>query len=145
MTARKAVSTFEEYARSLKDSFMVPPPSALFDVEIVGNVLVITPRENLGEFGITHFEQEAPILLQFWNEAGAIHAIVDFHRTDYFGSTMLGLLVKLGRYAAGLGGRLVMCGVSNHEAEVIAVAGLQHQWPTCATRDEALALVQPVR
>ncbi|MDP1797254.1 MAG: hypothetical protein Q8K78_07220 [Planctomycetaceae bacterium] len=58
----------------------------LFELELDHETLIVTPIHDLGEFGMSGFDEEAPALLRFWNESAARNVIVDFHGTDYFGS-----------------------------------------------------------
>jgi anti-anti-sigma factor len=121
---------------------MVPPKSSLFELELDGETLIVTPTHDLGEFGMYRFDEEAPTLLRFWNESATRNVVVDFHRTDYFGSTTLGLLVKVHQFVKKRGGKMVICGVSRHENEVFLRTRLDSLWPICPSRDEALALVE---
>jgi len=120
---------------------MTLPASSLFDLELDGETLIATPRRDLGEFSMSRFDEEAPALLRYWHESAARNVVVDFHRTDYFGSTTLGLLVKVYKFVKKRGGKMVICGTSNHEREVFAATRLDDLWTIAATREEALALV----
>lgn len=122
---------------------MVIPKSSLFELELDGETLIVTPTHNLGEFGMSRFDDEAPALLRFWHESGAKNVIVDFHRTDYFGSTTLGLLLKVHKFVKKRRGTMVICGTSNHEREVFSATRLDDLWPICSSRTAAMALVQP--
>ena len=74
---------------------MDSPAQALFEVEFLEDTMIVTPNRNLSEFEYDHIEEEARRLLKLWETTDVKNVIVDFYRTDYCGSTALGLLVKL--------------------------------------------------
>ena len=119
--------------------------SALFEIEVTEDTLVVTPVTNLGEFDYarfrTRFEAEAESLLNLWETTDAKNLIIDFHRTDYFGSTALGFLVGLRKRVQSRKGEMVLCCLSDHETEILAVTKLGKMWSICPSREEALQLI----
>ena len=67
---------------------------------------------------------------------------LDFHKTDYYGSTALGFFVKLWKRVREYIERMAFCGVSDHEREILKVTNLEGLWPICPLREEALKAVQ---
>jgi anti-anti-sigma factor len=59
--------------------------------------------------------------------------VLDFSRTDFYGSTALASFVRLWKRASGHGGRMAFCCVSQHEREILAVTRLDSLWPVCRT------------
>ncbi len=113
----------------------------LIEVERQGDTLVLTPQEDLRELDYREIEAEGEELLRLAEDAAVKNVIVDFSRTDYFGSTALGLLARLWKRVRARGGRLALCHVSAHESEIMEVAGLTCFWPIHPSRQEALAAV----
>ena len=68
--------------------------------------------------------------------------MLDFHKTDYYGSTALGFFLKLWTRARKRNGRMAFCNVSAHEKEILQATRLDHVWPICSSRREALEAVK---
>ena len=107
-------------------------------VRMGGGRVVVTPKRNLSEFDFLEIEDE---LLALAGDQSVERVIVDFHRTDYLGSSALGRLVWLDQTLRGRGGRLAFCNVSAHQKEIVGVVGLATKWPTYATLQDALVAV----
>jgi anti-anti-sigma factor len=115
----------------------------LFDVERDGDVLVIVPTTDLRESAYEALDAGAKGIFDLL-AGGDIHGIVvDFYRTDYYGSTALGFFLRLWKRLSRRGGRMAFCNVSEHEREILAVTRLDTLWPTCINRAEALKAVRP--
>jgi len=109
-----------------------------FEVERVGDVLVLTPLRDLRELDYPEIEVEGKELLWLESDAWVRGVVVDFGRTDYFGSTAIGLLLRLGRRMRNREGRLALCNVSDHEKEILAAAGLAGFWTAYPSREGAV-------
>jgi stage II sporulation protein AA (anti-sigma F factor antagonist) len=113
----------------------------LFEVERLGDILVLTPQRNLRELEFREIERKGKEVSELASDPSVRGVVVDFGRTDFFGSSALGLLLRLWRQVSGRGGPLALCNVSDHETEVLGVTGLAGLWPVYATREEACAAV----
>ncbi|HZT79004.1 MAG TPA: STAS domain-containing protein [Gemmataceae bacterium] len=113
----------------------------LFDIERDGDVLVIVPKTDLGESEYDGLEAAAHLIFDELAKGGVRGVVLDFQRTDYCGSTALGLFIRLWKRVCERGGRMAFCNVSEHEKEVLAVTRLDSLWPICPTRQEALKAV----
>ena len=69
------------------------------------------------------------------------NVVIDFHRSDYFGSTALGFFVRLWKRVTMRNGRMAFCNLSQHGAEILRITKLDAYWPICKTRAEALAIM----
>ena len=118
------------------------PSESLFDVERDGDVLVIVPTTDLRESAFEALDAGAKGIFDLLAGGGIQGVVVDFHRTDYYGSTALGFFLRLWKRVSRRGGRMAFCNVSEHEREILAVTRLDTLWPTCRTRPEALTLVR---
>ena len=110
----------------------------LFDVERDGNILVVTPTADLRESAYQDIEAAAHDMLDLLASGEITGLVLDFHRTDYYGSTALGLFVRLWKRISRNGGRMAFCNVSAHEKEILCGTRLDTLWPICASKDEAL-------
>lgn len=114
----------------------------LFDIEFRDETAVVTPRRSLGELSFQQLAEEADLLLTSFQQQPLVkNVVIDFHKTDYIGSTALGLLTKCWKCVRQRGGRMVLCRVSAHEQEILHLTKMDSLWPVCATLEEALASV----
>lgn len=114
----------------------------LFEIERTGDTLVVVPTADLRELDYREIEAEAAEVLDLLDRMHARNVVLDFHRTDYYGSTALGFFVKLWKRVSKAGGRLAFCNVSAHEREILQITKLDHLWPICSSRDKALAAIR---
>jgi len=116
--------------------------SSLFDIDRRGDVVLVTPTADLREFEYQDIEAGAEGILDQLGAPGVKGVVLDFYRTDYYGSTALGFFIRMWKRVSAHGGRMAFCNVSQHEREVLTVTRLDGLWPICATRSEALAAVR---
>jgi anti-anti-sigma factor len=114
----------------------------LFDIERQGEVLVVIPTADLRESEYEDIETRGQGLLNLLASSDIKRLVIDFHRTDYYGSTALGFFIRLWKRVSARGGRMAFCNVSDHEKEILTVTRLDTLWPVCPSREEALAEVQ---
>ncbi len=116
-------------------------PDDLFEIEREGDTLIVTPHTDLSEVDFGQIEEGAREILELLKNSYGTNLILDFRRTDYYGSTALGFFVKLWKWVCAHDGKMAVCNLSNHEREILAITRLDSLWPICASRDEALAVV----
>jgi anti-anti-sigma factor len=114
----------------------------LFDIELHDDTVVMTPLVNLSEFDFDRIETAAGSSFELLNRSGVKNIVVDFHKTDYYGSTALGFFVKLWKRVRKQGGHMAFCNVSDHEKEILQIAHLDHLWSVAASRADALQAVR---
>jgi len=116
--------------------------SEYLKVECANDVIVVTPSGDLGEFVVNSVGGEAERALKKFQEAHECrHVVIDFCNTDYFGSSALGLFVRLWKRARERGGRMALCNLSEHEIEVLKVVRLSEFWTTCDSLEDAKSVV----
>ncbi|MEO6435504.1 MAG: STAS domain-containing protein [Tepidisphaeraceae bacterium] len=64
--------------------------------------------------------------------------VLDLSNAQYIGSAMLGLMVNLRQRIKAGGGRLVLCGLSQHLTRALATCSLHTFFVTVPTRAEAI-------
>jgi anti-anti-sigma factor len=67
---------------------------------------------------------------------------MDFHKTDYYGSTALAFFLKLWKRVRNRNGRMAFCNISDHEREILTVTQLDRLWPIYLSREEATKAVK---
>jgi anti-anti-sigma factor len=114
----------------------------IFEVEQADDTLIVVPAADLWGLGYQRIEAGAKQLLELLNGTGAKNVVVDCGKTDYYGSSTLGLFLKLWKMVRRRHGRTALCHVSDHEREVLQITNLDRSWPIYPSRGEALAAVK---
>jgi anti-anti-sigma factor len=116
--------------------------AGIFEIELVGDALIITPTTNIGELAFQEIESATGWVLDALHESGARHVVIDLRRTDYFGTTAVSFFLKLWKRVRGRRGRIVFCNVSEHEKELLKLTKLERLWVVATLREEALRLLR---
>ena len=115
----------------------------VFEVIQIGETVILVPHANLSEFEFELIEEAGNEVLQRLDNVQAKNVVIDFHLTDYYGSTAIGFFIKLWKRVRKVGGHMAFCNVSVHERQILELTKLDTLWDVCGTRDEALATVSP--
>ena len=107
---------------------------SLLHFERVGDTLVLTPQRDMRELDYPEIEEEARDVLEVLSDESVKHVVMDFHKTDYYGSTALGFFLKLWKRVRSRDGYLAFCHVSPHEREILKLTRLDNVWTICPTR-----------
>ena len=117
--------------------------TGLFDIECQGDTVIVTPSTDLGEFGYEQLVAESQKAMDLLDQTeGTRNAVINLQKTDYFGSTALGVFVKLWKRVRKRDGHMAFCGMSEHEREIIAVTKLDQLWSICDSQEAALKEVE---
>jgi len=112
-------------------------------VEHDGEIVILIPDGDLGEFAVSEITDESgTTLFELHGESGWRHLIIDFRKTDYFGSSALGLFIRLWKRVQQHGGKMAVCNLSEHEKDLLKITRLTEFWSVCSDLDEAAALVR---
>ena len=110
--------------------------AGMFEIERKGATIILTLEENLGE--LKFMESNASEVLTLFDDLSIKNLLIDFSRSNYFGSTTLSFFVKLWRLITERDGKMVFCNLSEHEKEILQITKLDHLCAICASREEAL-------
>ena len=113
----------------------------VFKTEQIDETLVLAPSRDLSELHLSRFEEETAAVLELVESMPAKYIVLDFAKTDYYGSTALGFFVKLWTRLRKSEGQMAFCNVSENELEILRLTKLDSLWPVCDTREEALKAV----
>jgi len=116
------------------------PPKELYTAERDGDILILTPLINMSE--LEYSQTMTTEILALFNDPTIKNLILDFQKTDYFGSTALGFFIRLYKMIKDHGGRMVLCNVSAHETEILEVTKLSDYWTIHPTREAALKAIK---
>ena len=114
----------------------------IFKIEQQNDTIIVIPVVDLRELDYQRIEAEAKAILELLSGIGIKNVVLDFHKTDYYGSTALGFFLKLWKRVRRLNGRMAFCNISDHEKEILRITKLDHLWPICSSRAEALEVVK---
>jgi anti-anti-sigma factor len=138
----QAVAWFDRKGEAMMTSTQPASAAGIFEIEQQGDTLIVVPATDLRELDYERIEAGARGILQFLKRGSNRKVILDFERTDYYGSTALGFFVKLWKTLCRSNGRMAFCNVSEHEREILRITHLDELWPICASRREALEAVK---
>jgi anti-anti-sigma factor len=111
------------------------------EIEQEGETIIV-PVVDLRELDYRDIDEGARKVLDLLHGTGIKNVVLDFHKTDYYGSTALGFFLKLWKTVRRQHGRMAFCNVSEHEKEILQLTKLDHLWPICSSRSEALEAVK---
>jgi anti-anti-sigma factor len=114
----------------------------ILEIEREGGTIIVIPLADLGELAYPQIMAGAKEVLELLDRTAAENVVMDFCKTDYCGSTALEFFVKLWVGVRKRNGRMVFCNVSDHEKEILRTTNLDHLWPICRSREEALQAVR---
>lgn len=116
----------------------------VFETERAHDTLIVVPVVDLRELDYQRIEEGSGEILDLLHSSDIKNVVIDFHKTDYYGSTALGFFVRLWKQVRRRKGRMAFCNVSDHEKETLHITNLDHLWPICSSRVEALEAVRGV-
>jgi anti-anti-sigma factor len=121
----------------MEDKEMVIEMEKIFTIERTGEAVVVVPQDDLRELAFQQIETEANEILEALEVASSKKVVLDFHKTDYFGSAALGFFMKLWLWLRRHNGQMALCNLSAHETEVLQITKLDRLWSIFASRKDA--------
>ena len=115
------------------------PGTAMFEIEREGETIIVTPTVNLREFEFV--EANVNDVIEVLSDLSIKNLVMDFQKSDYFGSSALAFFLKLWKTIKGRNGCMALCNLSEHQLEVLNVTKLDKLWPICDSRAEAMKTV----
>ena len=103
---------------------------------------MVIPLADLRELAYEQIQADGKAIRKLLTDSHVRNVVMDFYKTDYYGSTALGFFVNLWKEVRRRNGRMAFCNVSAHEKEILLVTNLDHLWAICSSREEALEAVR---
>jgi anti-sigma B factor antagonist len=100
--------------------------------------MVLTPTADLREMDCFLIQTESLEIFELLASPALKHVVLDFHRTDYFGSAALAFFLNLWKRVRAKGS-MVFCDLSSHERDILLATNLDRLWPIYASRSQALS------
>lgn len=114
----------------------------VYSVEQIGEVLVITMRDDIGSFADSDVMHQTHELLELLAATGVSQVVIDLNHTPYFGSCVLESMRTIWKAAREAGGQMALCSPSPVGREILELANFHHLWSIHETREAALDDVQ---
>ena len=120
----------------------------VFQFELCEDVLVVTPTGSLMEFRDADVRNAYNDTYRKLDDPAAKHLLIDFSQLTYFGSTFVGMLIRLARKARVHGGEAALCSLSDNMQQMMKTLMLLENtksdcsWNEYASRDDAIARLQ---
>ncbi len=125
-----------------------PPMSQdkqVFEFEQSGDILIVEANGPFMEFRDNDIRNAYNEAYRLLSEPGVRHLLVDFSRLQYFGSTFVGILIRLAKKARAGKGEAVLCNLSDNMKDMLKTLMLLENvktdfyWVPYPTRAEALS------
>ncbi len=113
------------------------PGQPVFSAELKGNSLVVSAQAELSSLQ-ADIEQQMGQVMEQMHRTGAKNFVLDLSKAQYFGTAMLGAMVKVWKKVSQGGGQMVLCNVHEGVQEVLRLTKLHTLWPIYASCEEAL-------
>ena len=113
--------------------------AALFNIESDDDVLILTPNQDMSELDFDLLLGQSSLLFQELDARSCDKVVIDLSQINYFGSSALGLFVKMWKRVSGTGGKMAVVCASEAQREIFEVTRLNMIWPILNSREEALA------
>ena len=104
-----------------------------------GPVTVVELDESYDALDVAGHEAIAKLLLEQARSADPPQLVLDFSRTNYFGSSFIELLFRVWKRLRDRGGQLAVCRLSPFCGDVLRVARVESLWRIYETRAAAVA------
>jgi anti-anti-sigma factor len=114
----------------------------IFEIEHLGETIIVIPTEELGEFDFERIEAAARVVLQLLESPAVQNVVMDFHKIDYYGSPALAFFVRLWKRVRKHRGRMALCNLSDHGMETLRITKLDQFWPVYPSKEEAVIAVE---
>ncbi len=116
-------------------------PHKVFQIERLGNILVIIPQGPTLNFQYQDVHHEANSLYRIADEPQVQNILVDLSAVDYLDSIIIGAMVRLFQKPKNRGGQSVFCCGKPELLEVLKCIRVGSMWPHVETRDDAMKIL----
>ena len=116
----------------------------VFEFEQHENVLIVTPNGPFMEFRDNDVRNAYNEAYRQLSLPEIQHLLVDFSKLDYFGSTFVGILIRLSKKVRGDGGEAYLCHLSDNMRDMMKTLMLLENtktdffWRQCNCRESGL-------
>jgi len=121
---------------------------SVFEYENQNDILIVIANGSLIEFRDSDVREAYNETYRLLCQPETKHLLVDFSKLTYFGSTFIGMLIRLAKKTRQDGGEAVLCHLSDNMKDMMKTLMLLENtktdffWASFATRAEAIASLQ---
>jgi anti-anti-sigma factor len=115
---------------------------SVFSIEAHGDTLVVLPVVEGSGFRYQQLHIEANLLQRKLDSKLFKNLVVDLRNLSYFGSELIGVLIRLARSVTNAKGRAALCSPTPRMLEVLEAMRLAKLWPIFPERAAALKYVR---
>lgn len=115
--------------------------SQIFEFAVEGRTAIVTPRTCLTEFDFAQIELDGKQVVTWFEKQAAVHVLLDLKNSDYFGSSAVGLFMRLWKCARTKKGKMAVVNCSPHAMELLRLIQAEKLWHIAATRDDGLTFL----
>jgi anti-anti-sigma factor len=112
--------------------------ATLFELVGEGDCLVVVPIADLRETLFEQLCEETTSILAAFDGSTMRHLVVDFHRTQEFGSSAVGFFIAIWKQIRERKASMAFCNLSAYQKEILNITKIDKLWAICGTREEAL-------
>jgi anti-anti-sigma factor len=126
-----------------------PKPTSLewfgtiFQAQADGDTLIVIPMVDGCGFRYQQLHIEANSLQRILETQSFKNLVVDLQNLNYFGSELIGALIRLARTVTDDKGKAAFCAPSPRMLEVLEGMRLNKLWPIVASRNDAMKHIKP--
>jgi anti-anti-sigma factor len=115
---------------------------SIFKIEPIAKTLIVSPIADGCSFRYQQLHIEANHLQRKFETKAFDNLVMDLENLNYFGTELIGVMIRLARSVTNIGGRSAFCAPSPRMLEVLESMRLTKLWPIFATRAEAIQHVR---
>jgi anti-anti-sigma factor len=121
------------------------PDRMVFTFEQLSDTLILVPQGPFMSYRDSEIRAGYNEAYRLLDQPGTKHLLVDFSSLDYFGSTFVGILIRLARKVRSGGGQAAVCHISENMKDMLQTLMLlenplvDFSWTAYPTREAALA------
>ncbi|MDA1013383.1 MAG: STAS domain-containing protein [Planctomycetota bacterium] len=84
-----------------------------------GDILILMPHGDFMKIRESQFRNEYNEIYRILTTTDVKHMLVDFQEIEYFGSTFIGILIRLAQRVKKSGGKSVLCNLNERMQDVL--------------------------
>jgi anti-anti-sigma factor len=112
----------------------------LFETEDLGDIVVVSPIRNMGEFEMT--DVNVPVYQQLIELTNGRGVVINLSQTDYFGSSTIGMFIQLVKHVHEQNLAIALCNLSQHQQQVVGITHVSEILDVMDSRAEAIEFVR---
>lgn len=122
----------------------MPASKEFFEFDQHQNVLIVTPNGPFMEFRDNDVRNAYNEAYRRLSLPETKHLLVDFSQLDYFGSTFVGILIRLAKKVRSGGGQALLCNLNENMRQMMKTLMLLENtktdffWSSCDSREAGL-------